>query len=102
LTGKPGVISKILLGNDKDLRYHLAYIAYSKAWDENNNDEAREKLNDLINKLSDNEIDQRTFYYELNRFRNKTEYRSHKTIKSQRKRAWRQKEAKRSRYQRHK
>ena len=80
MTEKPGVISKILLGNDKDLRYHLAYIAYSKAWDENNNDEAREKLNDLIKSLMDEAIDQRTYYYKLNQFRDKTGFRSNKTI----------------------
>jgi hypothetical protein len=102
LNNKSGTITKLLLDKEKDLRFHLAYLAYSKAWDENNDDEIRKKLNNLIESLSDNEIDQKTFYYKLDRFRTKTEYRRHNTIKSERKRAWRDKEAKRSRFQRHK
>jgi len=102
LNDKSDTISKLLLDQEKDLRFHLAYLAYSEAWDKNNNDEIRKKLNGLIESLSNNEIDSKTFYYKLDRFRTKTEPRRYTPIKSQRKKAWRENEAKRTRFQRHK
>lgn len=102
MNDKSDTISKLLLDQEKDLRFHLAYLAYSEAWDKNNNDEIRKKLNGLIESLSNNEIDSKTFYYKLDRFRTKTEPRRYTPIKSQRKKAWRENEAKRTRFQRHK
>lgn len=102
MNDKQDTISKLLFDQEKDLRFHLAYLAYSETWDNNKNDEIRKELNDLIQSLLDNKIDQKTFYYKLDRFRTKAEFRRHNTIKSQRKSAWRVKEAKRTRFQRHK
>ena len=95
------MISKLSIDRADDFRFHVAYLAYSQAWDENVNDEVRKKLNDLIESLSENRTDYKSFYYKLDRFRENVEHRRH-NIKSQRKIAWRKREEKKSRIKRHK
>lgn len=96
-------ISKLLIDNEKDFKFHLAYLAYSSAWDENDNDEARKKLNDLVKSLSDNKSSYQTFYMQLKRFRADDSLGDGRgrskfsPIQTQRKREWQANESKRSR-----
>ena len=90
-----------MIDREDDFRFHRAYLAYADSWEENNSDEARIKLNDLIDSLSNNKIGYHTFYAQLDHFRRRVEYRSRALIQGERKREWQQKEAKRSRSGRH-
>ena len=45
-----------MIDRENDFRFHCAYLAYSKSWDENDATEAREKLNELIESLSNEKI----------------------------------------------
>ena len=100
-------ISKLLIDNEKDFKFHMAYLAYSSAWDENDNDEARKNLNDLIKSLSDNKTSYQTFYMQLKRFRaddslgDRGGRSRFSSIQTQRKREWQANESKRSRNVRH-
>jgi hypothetical protein len=99
--------SKLLIDNEKDFKFHLAYLAYSSAWDENDNDEARKKLNNLVKSLSDNKSSYQTFYMQLKRFRaddslgDGSGRSKFSPIQTQRKREWQANESKRSRNVRH-
>ena len=101
-------LSKLLIDNEKDFKFHMAYLAYSDAWDENDNDEVRKKLNDLIKPLSDNKTSYQTFYIRLKRFRADDSLGGGRgrskfiPIQTQRKREWQANESKRSRNVRHK
>ena len=88
------MVSKLNIDREDDFRFHCAYLAYSKAWDENEDEESREKLNSLIESLSNDKINYYTFYGEINQFREKTDYQRGQMIQSQRKFEWRKKEAK--------
>ena len=87
-------ISKLMIDREDDFKFHRAYLAYAASWDDNNSDEARTDLNDLIDDLSNNKINYHTFYAQLNHFRRSVEYRSRALIQGQRKKEWQKKEAK--------
>jgi len=95
------------LDEDKplDFRFHAAYMAYSKAWDENSSEEARAKLNELISSLKEDDSNYEMFYSSLGQFRkDRTEYQgqSRTRIRVQRKMEWRKSEARNARNARHK
>lgn len=98
---KPQSVTKLLIDRENDFRFHCAYLAYSKSWDENDTAEAREKLNELIESLSNDKISYPLFYDGLNEFRRDFDYQKNR-IQTVRKREWRRKEAKRIRVFRHK
>ena len=98
---KPKDAHKLLIDRESDFKFHCAYLAYSQAWEENDNAQAREKLNNLIESLSNNRTDYYAFYQELNSFRSNVGYRSYNRIQTSRKSEWRHKEAGRSRNRRH-
>ena len=86
-----------------DFRFHAAFMAYSKAWDENSSEETRTKLNEIISFLKDDDASYEMFYASLGRFRkDQTEYQSRARFKGQRKREWQRSEAKNARNARHK
>ena len=93
------------LGEEKplDFRLHAAFLAYSKAWDDNSSQEARSKLNELVSSLGDDDASYEMFYAGLGQFRkDRTEYQSRARFKGQRKMEWRKSEAKNARNLRHK
>jgi hypothetical protein len=95
-------VSKLAIDNPADFKFHAAYTAYAKAWEETPSDEDRGKLNALIQALAEDEANYGVFYSELSQFRGASSYRSRGRIRGQRKRDWRRKEAKKTRMARHK
>ena len=94
--------TKLSIDNPADFKFHAAYTAYAKAWEDNPSDEDRGKLNMLIQALSEDEANYGAFYSELSQFRGSSGYSSRGRIRGQRKRDWRRKEAKKTRMARHK
>ena len=97
-------VAKLDIDDLSDFRFHAAYLAYSKAWIENLDEEARLELNKIMMSLTENKGNYSTFYREINKHRQNmsNEYSGRSRIKGQKKRAWRKSEAKRSRISRHK
>jgi hypothetical protein len=95
---------KLQIDDLSDFGFHAAYLTYSKAWDENFNDNARKELNKLIAELSGKREDYSAFYERINSYRQReqSDYPDRNRFKAQNKRAWRQSEAKKERISRHK
>jgi len=90
-------ISKLQMDNPSDFKFHVAYMAYSEAWDENRSDATRTELNELISSLSAGKASYEEFYANLSQFRKqRVEFRRER-IQSQRKRDWRMSEQKKER-----
>jgi len=95
-------VTKLELDNPADFRFHVAYMAYSEAWDENTSEDTRNKLNEIMSSLSVTEADYDDFYSKISQFRiNKIEFRRER-IQGQRKRDYRMSEKKSARASRHK
>ena len=96
-------LSKLAIDDSSNLRFHAAYLVYSKAWAENLDKEARSELNTIMQSLSQNK-DYSTFYQKINQYRKDVSdrYSDRRSFTSQRKRAWRKSEAKKMRLSRHK
>ena len=92
--------NKLPIDREDDFKFHCAYLAYSKAWDENTAPEARKKLNELIESLQGQKISYDLFYRQLDEFRDIHGY-MRQGIQTARKREWRYKEQKRNRISRH-
>lgn len=96
-------VTILSIDNPTDFKFHAAYTMYAKAWEDNASDEARSKLNGLIQALSEDEANYGAFYGELSQFRDPSSgFKSRGRIRGQRKRDWRRKEAKKNRLARHK
>jgi hypothetical protein len=97
-------VAKVLIDDLSDFKLNAAYLAYSKAWVENLDEEVRLELNKLMLSLTENKGNYSTFYYELSQYgKNMTnDYFSRTRIKGEKKRAWRNREAKKKRISRHK
>jgi hypothetical protein len=96
-------VSKLIIDEPSDFRFHAAYTAYSKAWDNASSEEDKVKLNEIMHSLSEGKTSYTVFYGELSHFREEfTEYRGRTRIRGQRKRDWRRSEAKKMRSSRHK
>ncbi len=97
-------VEKLLIDNLSDFRFHAAYLAYSKAWVENPDEEARLELNKVVLSLTENKENYSSFYYELNQIGGNVpdNFSGRVRFKSQRKRDWRRSEAKKNRLSRHK
>ena len=95
-------VKKLEVDRPSDFKYHAAYVAYSKTWDENISDEARSKLNDIMKSLSDDNYSQ--FYAALSQFRTDANsgFGGRERFRSQSKRAWKRSQAKAARISRHK
>ena len=97
-------VTKILIDDLSDFKLSAAYLAYSKAWVENINEEVRLELNKVMGSLIENKENYSTFYYEINQYGKdgSNDYSSREMIKGTKKRAYRKNEAKRRRILRHK
>jgi len=96
--------TKLLIDDSSNFGFHAAYLVYSKAWAENEEDGIRIELNNLIQSLADNQEDYSTFYQKINQYRKNISgnYVESPRFKSQKKRAWRKNQAKKIRISRHK
>jgi len=93
-------ISKLMIDKPSDFIFHAAYTAYSKTWDENPSEEARAKLNKIMSSFS--EDGPSSFYSQLNEFRKEiSSFNGRPKIRSERKRAWREKEQRKARMSRY-
>ena len=95
-------VNKLKLDNPSDFRFHVAYMAYSEAWDENSSEDIRSKLNDIISSLSPTEADYEDFYSRISQYRTKQVEYHRERIQGQRKRDYRLSEKKSARASRHK
>jgi hypothetical protein len=88
-----------------DFKFSAAYGVYSEKYDQSENDEERQRLNELIIKLDKNEITYPNFYEEVSKSDQEEErrYRFHRSrIEGSRKFAYRKAEQKSDRVKRHK
>ena len=96
--------AKLLIDDPSDFGFRAAYLAYSKAWDENLDEGARLELNKALQSLAENKGEYSAFYDEIGRYRKNesNEYPGRIMFKAQKKSAWRKSEAKKDRILRHK
>lgn len=97
-----GTVAKLNLDNPSDFRFHVAYMAYSEAWDENTSEDTRNRLNEIMSTLSATEADYEDFYSKISQFRTKQIEYHRERIQGQRKRDYRISEKKSARASRHK
>ena len=91
-------VTKLMIDRADDFKYHVAYMAYSKAWDENTSEETRRRLNEIMSSLTNSESSYSNFYRQLNQYRvSMMEFPHRSRIQSQRKGEWRRGEARKSR-----
>jgi len=101
---EPAAVTKLMIDRPSDFKFHVAYLAYSHSWDKTASQEIRIKLNEIISSLSNQEIDYSTFYGEMSKCTgnsSKHYIRLRDVIVTQRKRDWREREARDSRNARH-
>jgi len=86
-----------------DFKFLAAYEAYSKVFDDSPEEEARQKLNELVSQLSSDEISYPRFYSRIGEFREESDGREFRRarIQGSRKFAYRRKEQERDRIKRH-
>jgi len=95
---------KLLIDNPSNFQFHAAYLAYAEVYDKTTNPQVRKELNQNIEALKQNQIDYRTFYGNLDRYRTGTgQSQSYGRfyVKTQRKKEWRKATQKRERIKRH-
>ena len=97
-------IAKLMIDEPSDFSFHAAYLAYSKAWAENPNEEDRRVLNEIMLSLAERQGSYSTFYSEIAKFRKNASPDYHRGVrfKAKKKRAWRKSQAKKLRISRHK
>ena len=94
--------TKLLIDDLSNFRFHVAYLAYSEAWDENPSDEARTHMNGLLSALTSPDPNYEEFYSLLGQFRKqRSEFHQRVRIQSQRKSDYRRTEKKTSRNSRY-
>jgi hypothetical protein len=96
---------KLLIDNPSDFQFHAAYLTYSNTYDKTTSSEIKERLNQYIASLQQNQIDYSTFYKNMDQYRVEAnpQRRYRRTrIEVQRKREWRRKAQKLQRNERHK
>ena len=95
--------SKLEIDRPQDFKFHIAYDVYSRAWDENESEAVRLKLNELISSLSKGENDYSSFYAQIQEYRKDlSSFKSGRTrIETQRKRDWQRGDARDRRNRRH-
>lgn len=98
-------VEKLLIDNPSNFQFHAAYMVYSDAFDNVEDDVAKKELNQNIEDLSSNKIDYETFYFNISRHR-KLEQMPRQggrfTVTTQRKKDWRMKTQRQDRIRRHK
>ncbi|WP_455281094.1 hypothetical protein [[Eubacterium] cellulosolvens] len=96
-------LSKLDIDRPQDFKFHIAYEVYSQAWDDNDSESIRARLNDLISSLS-NDGSYGGFYAQMKPYRRDLDSFSpgRKRIQGQKKRAWAKDDAKARRNRRYK
>ena len=96
-------VKKLDTDRPSDFKYHAAYLAYSQTWDENSSEEDRNKLNDIMASLTDEEESFSNFYSDLSQFRKESASDSsgRSRIRTRSKREWRRSEAEHERISRY-
>ena len=96
-------VDKLEVDRPLDFKYHAAFMAYSRTWDENPSEESRSKLNDIMRSLSGDDSSYSNFYASLSQFRRDSDpdFSGRERIKTQSKREWRRSEAKAARISRY-
>jgi hypothetical protein len=96
---------KLEIDRPQDFKFHVAYGVYARAWEDNQSDVARLRLNELISSLSkdDSEDSYYTYYSGIQEYRRDSmSFRSGRTrIQTQRKRDWQQRDSRDRRDRRH-
>ncbi|MBX5326908.1 MAG: hypothetical protein ACQXXH_03015 [Candidatus Bathyarchaeia archaeon] len=99
-------VEKLLIDRPSDFKFHAAYLVYSELWDKAKSQEVKTQLNQMVSLLSKDEIDYETFYRNISQYRSesyaKPSFYTSKSIETQRKRDWREREARKARNERHK
>jgi hypothetical protein len=96
---------KLLIDKASDFQFHVAFLAYSEAFDKRTDSEARRELNKNIEALEQNVIDYSTFYRNVSQYRTGIgieQGRRGLFLKTQRKKDWRRATQKSERIRRHK
>jgi len=95
--------SKLDIDRPADFKFHLAYEAYSRAFDQSSSDSVRTRLNELISALEKNENGYSDFYAQIQEYRRDVNiFRSGRTrIETQRKKDWQRTETRDRRNGRH-
>ena len=95
--------SKLEIDRPTDFKFHLAYEAYSRAFDQSSSDSVRTRLNELISALANNENGYSDFYGQIQEYRKDVSiFRPGRTrIETQRKRDWQRTETRDRRNGRH-
>lgn len=97
--------TKLMIDRPSDFKFHVAYMAYSKTWDNTTSNEEKMELNEITSALSNGEISYTDFYKRLDQIRRPGSRHyaySRERIETQRKRAWRKRQTKDMRNARHK
>lgn len=98
-------VTKLLIDDPSDFKFHAAYLAYSETWDKINSPDIRTELNDILKSLSKEEMGYSSFYKTLDEYRRRGSRHyefSRQRIETQRKRDWRKKRNRQERNSRHK
>ena len=98
-------VTKLLIDNPSDFKFHAAYLAYSETWDKIDSADIRTELNNIMKALSKEEMGYSSFYKTLDEYRrhgSKHYEFSRQRIETQRKRDWRKKRNRQERNSRHK
>lgn len=95
---------KLLIDDPSDFQFHVAFTAYSEAFDKTTSPESRKQLNQNISALQQKQIDYQTFYRNISQYRGEdgSQYRHGRPfIETQRKKDWRREAQKQERIKRH-
>jgi hypothetical protein len=94
---------KLEIDRPNDFKFHLAYEVYSKAWENNQSDDARSKLNELISALSGNQDGFQDFYAQVQQYRDGAGAfgSGRMRIETSRKRSWQREQNRAGRDRRH-
>ena len=98
-------VTKLLIDNPSDFKFHAAYLAYSGTWDKITSPDTRTELNNILTSLSKEEMSYSSFYRTLDEYRRRGSKHyefSRQRIETQRKRDWRKKRNKQERNSRYK
>jgi hypothetical protein len=95
--------SKLEIDRPTDFKFHLAYEAYSRAFDQSSSDSVRTRLNELISALANDENGYSDFYAQIQEYRKDVDiFRSGRTrIETQRKKDWQRSDTRDRRNGRH-
>ena len=97
-------VALLLIDDPSNFSFHAAYMAYSAAWKNTPDEDARRKLNEIMQSLVERKDGYSVFYEKILQYRKKdsTSVSSRRRFTAKKKRAWRKSQAKQLRISRHK